>query len=183
MGARRLNGTRQSWKDITAPFLSACSGTSTLLKCYFLRAKDISNGSLGFLLWSLLWAEKLLASPAKKPVAAIKEKAVYSKPSTPYDRPVGVGKKMAPLRCGCELSLPTRRAWRRREKSYRSDLVFESLPHRKTATTPNEPILCYLHDGPKCGFFREELLIVPADTELLPLERWYSIGSPISSKS
>ena len=36
----------------------------------------------------------------KKPVAAIKEKAVYSKPSTPYDRPVGVGEKMAPLRCG-----------------------------------------------------------------------------------
>ena len=34
----------------------------------------------------------------KKPVAAIKVKAVYSKPSTPYDRPVGVREKMAPHR-------------------------------------------------------------------------------------
>ena len=34
----------------------------------------------------------------KKPFAAIKVKAVYSKPSTPYDRPVGVREKMAPHR-------------------------------------------------------------------------------------
>ena len=34
----------------------------------------------------------------KKPVAVIKVKAVYSKPSTPYDRPVGVREKMAPHR-------------------------------------------------------------------------------------
>ena len=52
--ARRFTGTRQSWKDIIAPLLCP-SGTSMLLKCYFLKAKDIPNGSLGFLLWSLLW--------------------------------------------------------------------------------------------------------------------------------
>jgi len=100
VGARRFTRTRRSWKDITAPLLSACSGTSMLLKCDFLRAKDIPNGSLGCLLWSLLWAEKSLASQAKKPVAAINLKAVYSKPSTPYDRPFGVREKMAPLRSG-----------------------------------------------------------------------------------
>ena len=32
----------------------------------------------------------------KKPVAAIKEKAVYSKPSTPYHSPVSVRKKWLP---------------------------------------------------------------------------------------
>ena len=46
----------------------------------------------------------------KKPVSAIKEKAVYSKPSTPYHSPVSVRKKMAPLRYSCALSLPIRRA-------------------------------------------------------------------------
>ena len=46
----------------------------------------------------------------KKPVAAIKEKAVYSKPSTPYHRPVSVREKMAPFRYSCALSLPTRQA-------------------------------------------------------------------------
>ena len=46
----------------------------------------------------------------KKPVAAIKEKAVYSKPSTPHHSPVSVCKKMAPLPYSCALSLPIRRA-------------------------------------------------------------------------
>lgn len=32
---------------------------------------------------------------------------------------------------------------------------------------PNEPVLYYLHDGPKRGFVREELLVVP----ILPF-RW-----------
>ena len=90
---------------------------------------------------------------------------------------------MAPLRYSCALSLPIRRAWRRGEKSHGSDLVFESLTHRKSVTKPNEPILCYLHDGLKRGFVRAELVIVLANTELPPLERWYSIDSPISSKS
>jgi len=35
-------------------------------------------------------------------------------------------------------------------------------------TKPNEPVLYYLHDGPKQGFVREELLVVPANTELPP---------------
>ena len=80
VGARRFNGTRRSWKDITAPFLSACSGTSTLLKRYFLRAKDIPNGSLGFLLWSLLWAEKSLASQAKNPLRPSKKRPFIPNP-------------------------------------------------------------------------------------------------------
>ena len=35
-------------------------------------------------------------------------------------------------------------------------------------TKPNELVLHYLHDGPKRGFVREELLLVPPDTELPP---------------
>ena len=47
----------------------------------------------------------------------------------------------------------------------------------KTISKPDEPILDYLHHGPKRGFVCEELLVVPTDTELPPLHRWYSIGS------
>ena len=45
----------------------------------------------------------------KKPAVAIKEKAVYSKPSTPYLRPVGRKRKTSPPSCPSSLSLP---AWR-----------------------------------------------------------------------
>ena len=42
----------------------------------------------------------------KKPAEAIKEKAVFAKPSTPYLRPVGKNEKMLPG-VECSLSLPT----------------------------------------------------------------------------
>ena len=38
----------------------------------------------------------------------------------------------------------------------------------RSITKPNEPILYYLRDDPKRGFVREELLVVPPDTELPP---------------
>ena len=46
----------------------------------------------------------------KKPAVAIKEKAVYARPSTSYLRPVGKSEKNTPLPCPSSLSLPTRRA-------------------------------------------------------------------------
>ena len=36
----------------------------------------------------------------------------------------------------------------------------------RSFTKPNQPVLYYLRDGPKRGFVREELLVVPPDTEL-----------------
>ena len=44
----------------------------------------------------------------KKPAEAIKEKSVYSKPATPYSRPVGLNKKKAPFPSQCEIFVP---AW------------------------------------------------------------------------
>ena len=35
-------------------------------------------------------------------------------------------------------------------------------------TKPNEPVVYYLSDGPKRGFVREELLVVPPNTQLPP---------------
>jgi len=38
----------------------------------------------------------------------------------------------------------------------------------RVVTKPDEPVLYYLHDGPKRGFVREELLVVPPNTQLPP---------------
>ena len=35
-------------------------------------------------------------------------------------------------------------------------------------TKPDKPVLYYLQDGPPRGFVREELLVVPLDTQLPP---------------
>ena len=35
-------------------------------------------------------------------------------------------------------------------------------------TKPNKPVVYYLSDGPKRGFVREELLVVPSNTQLPP---------------
>ena len=38
----------------------------------------------------------------------------------------------------------------------------------KVVTKPKEPVMYYLFDGPKRGFVREELMVVPPGTVLLP---------------
>ena len=40
----------------------------------------------------------------------------------------------------------------------------------KVVTKPKEPVMYYLFDGPKRGFVREELMVVPLDTQLPPLK-------------
>ena len=39
---------------------------------------------------------------------------------------------------------------------------------RRSVTKPDQPVLYYLQDGPPRGFVREELLVVPPDTQLPP---------------
>ena len=93
----------------------------------------------------------------KKPAVAIKEKSVVAKPSTPYSRPVGVNeKKLPPLINVRYLYQPgeleggsTRRA---------TDPIWSLKVYQ---AKPNEPVVYYLSAGPKRGFVREELLVVP----------------------
>ena len=103
-----------------------------------------------------------------KPAAAIKEKAVASQPSTKYLRPVGLNEKKLPsivnvryLYQPGELEGGVKRAtdpiWSL--KVYNIERSFAKL---------NQPVLYYLHDGPKRGFVREELLVVPPNTQLPP---------------
>ena len=104
----------------------------------------------------------------KRPAAAIKEKSVVAKPSIPYSRPVGVNEKKPPplinvryLYQPSELEGGTKRA----TDPIRALKVYQVVENR---TNPNEPIVYYLSGGPKHGFVREELLVAPPNTQLLP---------------
>ena len=103
----------------------------------------------------------------RRPVDAIKEKTINAKSSTLYSR---LGKKEKRLDSSVnvrylfapgELEGGGRRAtdpnWSLKVFNISSSIVNE-----------NEPVLYYLKDGPKRGFVREELMIVPRGTELPP---------------
>ena len=105
----------------------------------------------------------------KIPAAAIKEKSVVAKPSTPYLRTVGAKEKKLPplihvryLYQPGELEGGTKRA---------TDPIWSLKVYQvvQNMTKPNEPVVYYLSDGPKRGFVREELLVVPPNTQLPPM--------------
>ena len=102
----------------------------------------------------------------KKPAEAIKEKSIYSKPSTPYSGPVGVNEKKLPTPVNVrylyqpgELKGVGRRA---------TDPIWSLKVYNieKVVTKPKEPVMYYLFDGPRRGFVHEELMVVPPDTVL-----------------
>ena len=104
----------------------------------------------------------------KKPADAIHEKAVASKPATPYMRPVGVNERKLPPQAHVrylyypgELEGGGRRA---------TDPIWSLKVYniQKVVTQPETPAVYHLFDGPKCGFVREELMVVPPGT-VLPL--------------
>ena len=106
----------------------------------------------------------------KKPAVAMKEKAVFSKPSTSYSRPVGKSEKLLPsfvpvryLYQPGELEGGTKRA---------TDPIWSLKVYNieRSFTKPNQPVLYYLRDGPKRGFVREELFVVPPNTTLPPAD-------------
>jgi len=106
----------------------------------------------------------------KKPAVAIKEKTVYARPLTSYSRPVGGSEKILPsfvqvryLYQPGELEGGAKRAtdpiWSLKVYSIESSF-----------TKPHQPVLYYLRDGPKRGFVREELLVIPPNTTLPPAD-------------
>ena len=106
----------------------------------------------------------------KKPAVAIREKSVASKPATSYMRPVGENERKLPplvhvrhLYYPGELEGGGRRA---------TDPIWSLKVYiiQKVVTRPHEPVVYYLDDGPKRGFVREELMVVPQGT-VLPPER------------
>ena len=107
----------------------------------------------------------------KKPADAIKQKAVAAKPSTTYSRPVGEREKKLPSLVNVrylyqpeELEGGVKRA---------TDPIWSLKVHsiERSVTKSNEPVLYYLRDDPKHGFVREELLVVPPNTQLPPEQK------------
>jgi len=103
-----------------------------------------------------------------KPAVAIKEKSVVSKPSTSYSRPVGKNEKILPplvqvryLYQPGELEGCGKRA---------TDPIWslKVFSIDRSFSKPKQPVLYYWRDGPKRGFVREELLVVPPNTQLPP---------------
>ena len=104
----------------------------------------------------------------QNPAVAIKEKDVSAKPSTPYSRPVGQREKKLPspvnvryLYQPCELERGVKRD---------TDPIWSLKVYsiERSFSKPNQPVLFYLHDGAKCDFVREELLVDPPNTQLPP---------------
>ena len=92
----------------------------------------------------------------KKPAEATKGKAVYSKTCDFLPQTCRSERKTTPL-CG---------SWSHLYKPDELEGERKVYIIEKPITKPNELILYYLHNGHKRDFVREELLVVPANTEL-----------------
>ena len=108
----------------------------------------------------------------KRPSEAIRAKSVSGKPSsTVPGRPVGLQEQKLPSGVGVRfLYQPGELEGGRRRAT---DPVWSLRVYRlgRTVTKPGEPVLHYLDSegqGPSRGFVREELLVVPPDTQLPP---------------
>ena len=108
---------------------------------------------------------------SKKPAEAIKEKAVAAKHLTTYSRPVGEReKKLSSIVNVRYLYQPGKLEGGVKRAT---DPIWSLTVHsiERSVTKPNEPVLYYLRDGPKRGFVREELLVVPPNTQLPPEQK------------
>ena len=105
----------------------------------------------------------------KKRAVAIKENAVAAKPSASYSILVGEKEKDIPSFFPvCYLYQPGEL-----EGGARATDPIWSLKvynFRRFFVKPNQPVLYYLRDGPKRGFVREELFVVPPSTTLPPAD-------------
>jgi len=105
----------------------------------------------------------------KTPKDAIRAKRLSQRPSSVVPgRPVGPREQKLPSGVGVRyLYQPGELEGGRRRAT---DPVWSLAVYRlgRSVTKPGEPVLYYLQDGPQWGFVREELLVVPPDTQLPP---------------
>jgi hypothetical protein len=107
----------------------------------------------------------------KRPAKTIQSKVVVAKHSSDAKRPIGLSERRVPSGVGVRyLYQPGELEGGRRRAT---DPVWSLRVYRigRSVTKPNDPVLYYLDvtsDGPARAFVREELLIVPPDTQLPP---------------
>ena len=103
----------------------------------------------------------------KRPSEAIRRKAVSARPAAPARRPVGFKEQKLPPGVGVRyLYQPGELEGGRRRAT---DPTWSLTVHRveRTVTKTGDPVVYYL-DGPPRGFVREELQVVPPDTQSPP---------------
>ena len=105
----------------------------------------------------------------KRPEDAIRARSVPQRPSSVVSgRATGLEEQKFPSTVGVRyLYQPGELEGGRRRAT---DPVWSLEVHRlgRSVTRSGEPVLYYLQDGPPRGFVREELLVVPPDTQLPP---------------
>ena len=105
----------------------------------------------------------------KRPSEAIKAKTVMQKPSsTVPGRPVGPSEQKLPSDVGVRYLYQPGELEGGRRRATDPTWSLDVYRLGRSVTKPNEPVLYYLLDGPARGFVREELLVVPPDTQLPP---------------
>ena len=105
----------------------------------------------------------------KKPSDAIKAKTMAQKPSSVVpDRPVGLKEQRLPSGVGVRYLYQPGELEGGRRRATDPVWSLEVCRLGRSVTKPDEPVLYYLQDGQPRGFVREELLVVPPDTQLPP---------------
>ena len=105
----------------------------------------------------------------KKPAVAIKEKAVASKPSTKYARPVGLNEKKLPPLVNVRYLYQPGELEGGRKRATDPNWSLKVYQIERNTAKPNQLVVYYLSDEPKRGFVCEELLVVPPNTQLPPI--------------
>jgi len=105
-----------------------------------------------------------------KPAVAIKEKAVYARPSTPYTSPVGKCEKILPSLVQVRYLYQPGDLEGGLQRAMYPIWSLKVYNIERSFIKPDQPVLYYLHDGPERGFVREELLLVPPNTTLPPAD-------------
>ena len=104
----------------------------------------------------------------QKPAEAIKKKTVSANPSSPYLRPVGVNEKKLPSGSSVRYLYQPGELEGGRRRATDPIWSLKVYEIEKIVIKPDAPVIYYLFDGPKRWFVREELLVVPPDTQLPP---------------
>ena len=111
---------------------------------------------------------KLIRITGKEPDEAIKMKEVDIKPKN-YQREVGPDEvRLPPIAKVRYLLSPGELEGGEKRRATDPIWSIKVYDISKSIITPNQPVLYYLIDGPRRGFVREELQVIPYDTALPP---------------
>ena len=105
----------------------------------------------------------------KRPYDAIKLRRSTQKPSSVVPgRPIGLKEQKLPSGVGVRFLYQPGELEGGRCRATDPVWSLEVYRLERSVTKPGEPVLYYLQNGPQWGFVREELLVVPPDTQFPP---------------